>query len=123
MLLLLLPPRGLCASEHHGLSRQGLWRPELPTCWPASVDSHELTCCFTAAAAAPGRLLPPPECAANGTSSQVSPSSSPIYQALRTYQAGGRGSLARNRQELPPATPPPACSPTCKWGTCVKVGN
>ncbi len=66
-------------------------------------------------------MLPPPECVANATASQASPASSPIYQALRTYQAGGRGQLARNRAELTPEPPAPACSPACQWGICGKV--
>jgi hypothetical protein len=69
------------------------------------------------------KALPPPECQPNRTAPvQADPSSNPIYQALRDYQAGKRSALPRSAAEAPPSPPAQACSPACVWGTCQKVG-
>jgi hypothetical protein len=65
------------------------------------------------------RVLVPKECQlSSGVTNQASPTTSPVYQAVRDYQAGKKGALPMNGAALP--TPAP-CSPSCAYGTCVKV--
>jgi hypothetical protein len=49
----------------------------------------------------------------------VSPADSPIYQAVRAYQAGQRGALPLHRAWS--ALEASSCDPACQYGTCVKV--
>jgi hypothetical protein len=66
--------------------------------------------------------MPPKECQANsGISNAVSPADSPIYQAVRAYQAGQRGALPLHRNWS--ALEASKCDRACQYGTCVKVNS
>ncbi|WIA31087.1 hypothetical protein OEZ86_001114 [Tetradesmus obliquus] len=73
----------------------------------------------TCSSAPLGSLLPPKECQpGSGISNAASPADSPIYQAVRAYQAGQKGALplAQNWSALEGSS----CEPACQFGTCVK---
>uniref|UniRef100_A0A383V938 EGF-like domain-containing protein n=1 Tax=Tetradesmus obliquus TaxID=3088 RepID=A0A383V938_TETOB len=66
-----------------------------------------------------GSLLPPKECQpGSGISNAASPADSPIYQAVRAYQAGQKGALPLAQKWS--ALEGSSCEPACQFGTCVK---
>ena len=65
------------------------------------------------------KTLIPKECqASSNITNVVSPDSSPIFQAVRAFITGDKGSLPLTAEWKVDRTP---CEPACKSGTCVKV--
>lgn len=91
-----------------------LWRWEAAGGGPMVVDLPSASKCTDG----PGtRVMVPVECQPTSPLPSIaSPATSPVYQAVRSYQRGGKSTLPRT------ATPPPQPQPCrgCAMGTCIK---